>query len=71
MPTILLRVDGMRSSDDETRVETALRAEPGVLAAVASRQDKCAEVECEDDEVTVERLVEVIETVGFSAVLAG
>jgi len=71
VPTILLHVQGMLSAEDEKRVEEALRAEPGVLGAVASRQDSCAEIEIEDDEVTTDHLVTVVLTEGFDARLGG
>ncbi|HEX7050406.1 MAG TPA: heavy-metal-associated domain-containing protein [Longimicrobiales bacterium] len=71
MPTVLLCVDGMKDADDEARVERALRAEPGVYGAVANHEERCAEVDCDDDEVTVDRLIRVVEEAGFGATLAG
>jgi len=71
MPTVLLRLNGMRGPDDEERVRTALLAEPGVYGAVVSCEDGCAEVDIEDDVVSVDRIIEIIETAGFPAVLAG
>lgn len=71
MPTALLRVSGLRGAEDEARLERALQAEPGVFGAVANHQDGCAEIDFEDDEVTVEQLIEVAESAGFGATLAG
>ncbi|MFW6079208.1 MAG: heavy-metal-associated domain-containing protein [Gemmatimonadota bacterium] len=71
MPTILLCVEGMHGSADETRVERALRAEPGVFGAVASHMDRCAEVDCEEDEVALDRLIRIVEDQGFRATLNG
>ncbi|HEX6940474.1 MAG TPA: hypothetical protein VF158_13750 [Longimicrobiales bacterium] len=71
MPTVLLCVTGMTGADDEARLEDALRAEPGVLGAVASHRDGCAEVDIDDDRITYQRLIEVIAAAGFQAELAG
>ncbi|HEX7120186.1 MAG TPA: hypothetical protein VF212_15435 [Longimicrobiales bacterium] len=71
MPTVLLCVTGLAGAGDEARVQDALLAEPGVLGAVASHQDGCAEVDIDDDRVTYQRLIEVIEAAGFQAELAG
>lgn len=71
MPTIFFRVTGLRDAGDERRVETALRAEPGVYGAVASREESCAEIDFDDGEVTIGRMAHVIASVGFQATLAG
>lgn len=71
MPTVLLSVKGMDGADDEERVQEALLAEPGVFGAVANREEGCTEVDVEDDRVTVDRLIEIIEAAGFHATLAG
>lgn len=71
MPTVLLYVKGMNSPDDEDHVRSVLLPEQGVFGAVASRVDACAEVDIEDDLVTVERLIELLEEAGFQARLGG
>jgi copper chaperone CopZ len=71
MPTILLQVDGLHSSADEDRLERALRAEEGVYGAVASKADGCAEIDIDDDVVTVRHLIEVADSAGFQATLRG
>ena len=71
MPTILLCVTGMRSPEDEQRIERALAAARGVFGAVASRQDACAEVDVDDDEITPDELIEILRGEGFDARLGG
>lgn len=71
MPTVLLCVSGMRDAADEQRVQQALEAELGVFGAVASRRSECVDVDYEDDEVRVDRLLEIVESAGFRAVLGG
>ncbi len=71
MPTILLHIDGLRTAADEQRLEEALRAEQGVYGAVASREDGCAEVDVDDDVVTIDHLIRVADTAGFRAALGG
>ncbi len=68
---MLLFVTGMDGAEDEARVQDLLRAEPGVLGAVASHRDGCAEVEIDDDRVTYRRLIELIEAAGYRAELGG
>jgi hypothetical protein len=67
MATILLQIRGLRSPDDEQRLESALRAQKGVYGAVASRQDGCAEIDVDDDMVTIAHLVDVAAAAGFPA----
>jgi copper chaperone CopZ len=71
MPTVLLHVQGLRTSADEQRLEAALRAEQGVYGAVVNREDQCAEVDIDDDLVTVNQLISAADTAGFRAVLGG
>lgn len=71
MATLKLRITGLASARDEERIETALQAQPGVFAATANRLDGCAEIDYEDDEVAIERLIALVEAAGFGARLAG
>lgn len=71
MPTLLIRVSGMQGAADEMRVQHALEAEVGVFGAVASCQNGCVEVDYEDDEVRLDRLLEIVEWVGFHAAVGG
>jgi copper chaperone CopZ len=71
MPTVLLRVYGMGSPEDEARLAAALRAERGVFDAVVDYAEGCAEIDCDDDVITVEQLVRVVEAAGLRAILGG
>jgi len=71
MATLKLCIQGMAGHADELRVQEALRSEPGVLGAIASREDACAEIEYEDDEVALDRLVAVVRQLGFPVELGG
>lgn len=71
MPTALLCVRGMRDQRDEHRVEQALVAEAGVFGAVANHEESCAEIDYEDDEVTIDRLLEIVRSAGFDGELHG
>ncbi|MGH7481097.1 MAG: heavy-metal-associated domain-containing protein [Longimicrobiales bacterium] len=71
MASLKLRVEGMTGPACERRIEDALRAERGVYGAVANRREHCVEVDIEDDEVTLERVIEIVEGVGYRANLAG
>lgn len=71
MPTILLQIDGLQDAADERRLEEALRAERGVYAAVANREEGCAEIDVDDDVVTIDHLITVAGSAGFRAALAG
>lgn len=71
MATLKLCIEGMRGTADEHRIEEALRQERGVLGAVANCREACAEVEFEDDEVRVERLVDLVAALGYPTQLGG
>lgn len=71
MPTILLKVKGLRTAEDERRLETALKNARGVYGAVVNREEECAEIDADDDVVTVEELIDLAGTAGFPAVLGG
>ncbi len=71
MATLKLCLEQMAGHGDERRIQDALRNEPGVLGAVASYEDACAEIEYEDDEVSLDRLVSVVRELGFPAQLGG
>ncbi len=71
MATLKLRITGLATAQDEANLEAALRAEAGVFGAAASRGSGCAEIDYEDDEVAIERLIALVEQAGFGARLAG
>lgn len=69
MPTAKFHVSGLQCAADERRVEDALRAVEGVFGAVADRH--CVEIDYEDDETSLARLLAVIRAQGFEPRLAG
>lgn len=70
MPTQKFWVKGL-SHDDEERLSRRLRELRGVLFAVASHGDQCAEVEFEDDMVDAAEICAAIAELGYSAEPAG
>ena len=66
MATLLLRIDGLEEGD-EARVESVLRDIPGVFGVVVSAPAGCAEVDIEDDEVSVDRIVARLREHGLRA----
>lgn len=71
MPTFLLKVTGLRTAEDEQRLEAALRGAAGVYEAVVNREDGCAEIDADDDVVTADELIDLARTAGFPATLGG
>lgn len=71
MSTLKLRITGMGSPDDERRVEDGIRAVPGVLGVVARRRSACAEVEYEDDELSLDHLLVLVRDLGYPVELVG
>ena len=70
MPTMLIRVDRLREENAE-KLEAVLRALPGVFAVVVSPSEGCAEVDFEDDEVDLDRILGRVRHAGFEAELSG
>ncbi|NIP83878.1 MAG: hypothetical protein GWM90_33480 [Gemmatimonadetes bacterium] len=70
MATLLLRFDELEPAD-VPRVEALLLEMPGVFGAVASAAEDCAEVDFEDDEVDIDRLIERVQDAGFQAHISG
>jgi hypothetical protein len=56
---------------DGERIMRALELEPGVYSAIANCGEKCVEVDFEDDEVTVVRLMSIVRSLGHEPQLAG
>jgi copper chaperone CopZ len=71
MPVAKIWIRGLKVAADEQRVEDALRAEPGILGAIANRTSGCGEVDYEDDEVLIQRIIDIVRETGFEAELAG
>ncbi|HSH44368.1 MAG TPA: heavy-metal-associated domain-containing protein [Longimicrobiales bacterium] len=70
MATLLLKIENL-SSENTTRIEEMLRAMPGVFGAVVSAGEGCAEVDIEDDEVSVDRIVARLREAGYPARISG
>lgn len=71
MPTFLLRVSGLTGADDERILESALREMDGVYDAVVDHEDGRAEIDADDDVITIDELIEVAWSAGFPARLGG
>jgi hypothetical protein len=71
MPTMKLRADGMRDAADEERITGALQAATGVYGAVACAADGCIEVDFEDDEISIDEVLLIVQRVGYAAEIAG
>jgi copper chaperone CopZ len=65
MPTVRLCIAGLQSRAEEPALEQALRAVAGVYAAAASYREGCVWVDCDDDEVTLDRLMDVVRQRGY------
>lgn len=59
------------SHEQEARVTEALRGVDGILFVAANHEDRCAEVEFEDDCVSIEDIASRLEEAGFDAQPAG
>ncbi|HEX8272404.1 MAG TPA: heavy-metal-associated domain-containing protein [Longimicrobiaceae bacterium] len=70
MPTQKLWVRGLRR-EDEARVTERLRALPGVFFAMLSCGAECAEVDFEDDRVSLEEIRAAVRECGYEAEIAG
>ncbi len=70
MPTQKLWVKGLRR-EDEAPLERRLRELDGVFFAVLNHEDECAEVDFEDDRVSLEEIRAAIREAGYEARIAG
>lgn len=70
MATMLLRLPGIDAADAE-RLEALLRPLPGVFGVVVSPAEGCAEIDIEDDEIDLDRILERVRRAGFEAKLSG
>ncbi|MGH7546636.1 MAG: heavy-metal-associated domain-containing protein [Gemmatimonadales bacterium] len=71
MATLKLRVLGMTCGHCQEKVEKALKQTAGVYSAIVDLADGEAEVDFDDDAVTVAQLVAAVEKAGYGARLAG
>lgn len=70
MATLLLRIEGLEA-DRAPALERSLRQMPGVFGVVISVSEGCAELDIEDDEVSVDRIVARLEREGLKARVSG
>jgi copper chaperone CopZ len=70
MPTQKFWVEGLTHADEQ-RVAHHLRKVSGVLFAVLNHQDECAEVEFEDDRISVREIQAAIAELGYQVAVAG
>ena len=71
MPIAKIWIRGLTCAADERRVEEALRAEDGIFGAIANRSSGCGEIDYEDDEVSINRILDIVRDAGFEPELAG
>lgn len=71
MPCLRLYIPTLQEAPDGRRVSSALCREPGVYSAIANCGEKIVEIDFEDDEVTVGRLVGIVRDLGHVVQLAG
>jgi len=71
MPCLKLWISGPPGVESEKRLAQALEAEPGVFGVVMCHDTRGVEIDFEDDEVTIQRLVEIAREHGFEARLGG
>lgn len=67
MPCLRLNVEGPEGPDAERRLVHALEAEPGVFGVILCHDRRGVEIDFEDDEVTIDRLILRAREAGFAA----
>lgn len=70
MATMLLRVPGLGGGDAD-ELEAVIRALPGVFGVLVSPAEGCVEVDLEDDEIDLDRILDRVRAAGFEATLSG
>ncbi|MGH7676546.1 MAG: heavy-metal-associated domain-containing protein [Gemmatimonadales bacterium] len=71
MANAKLRVTGMSCGHCQVNVQRALRDIQGVYSAIVDLKDGEAEVDFDDDTLTVATLIAAVERAGYGATLAG
>lgn len=70
MATLLLRIEGL-SAEDEGRIDRLLRELPGIYGVLVSATSGCAEIDLEDDEIDLDRIIGRLGDAGFEAHVRG
>ena len=70
MATLLVRIEDLEA-DEAPGLERLLRAMPGVYGAVVSAPEGCAELDIEDDQVSIQAILRKLEQEGFTARFSG
>ena len=70
MATLLVRIEGLEKGDAPA-VERSLRELPGVFGVVVSAPEGCAELDIEDDLVSIDAVIARLEEDGYTARLSG
>jgi copper chaperone CopZ len=71
MATMKLRIDRMTCDHCVAKVEQALRRTRGVYSAIVDLHDGAAEVDFDDDSVTLDVLLDAVVRAGYPAKLVG
>ena len=71
MANVKLRVTGMTCGHCQAKVEQALKGVSGVYSAIVDLQDGEAEVDFNDDAITIAQLVAAVQRAGYAAKLVG
>lgn len=68
MKKIVLGIEGMHCEGCSSRLTRVLNALEGVKEAKVSLEEKKADIEYNEDEVTIEEIKQAVEYAGFQAV---
>ncbi len=71
MPCLRMHVPTLVAGDPADALERHLRGQAGIYGVFAHAQERYVEIDFEDDEITVARIVELFAEVGHRARLAG
>lgn len=67
MAQLKLHIDGLAGPEDEEAVCAALKGRHGIYAVCVDHAEPGAEIDFEDDEVTVDHILELIRGAGYEA----